>query len=192
MRALPVQEVAIDDLRLLPEDANPRRATKTSDRLLEASLQLSGLHRAITVDDDLTVLAGNHTARKAGEVGVAKRVLVIDVDGETLIAVRRRGLTLKQKVELGLRDNRAAETPAYDPTVLHLVAGQAGVDLPDVFGDDRALAKLAAQADQAAPSGNEPADVFGVIVPCDDRDHQQQTLTELQGRGYAGAKVLTP
>lgn len=76
----------------------------------------------------------------AAEAGIEK-VQVVDVDGETLVAVRRTGLTESQKTRLALLDNRSAETAEWDATVLAAMA-EDGVKLDDLFCDDELTAIL--------------------------------------------------
>jgi hypothetical protein len=85
--------------------------------MLEKSLNEVGAARSIVIDEDGVVLAGNATIDAAAQAGI-ERVQVVEADGETIIAVRRRGLTPEQKVKLALYDNRVAELAEWDEGVL--------------------------------------------------------------------------
>jgi len=85
--------------------------------MLAKSLQEVGAARSIVIDENGRILAGNGTVQAAGEVGI-ERVQVVDADGETIVAVRRTGLTEAQKRRLALLDNRTAELAEWDKDVL--------------------------------------------------------------------------
>src|SRR6185436_11177589 len=111
----PPQEVATHaDVRtttvgaLVPDPRNARKHNQRNIGMIADSLQKLGAARSIVIDEDNVILAGNGVIEAAGEVGLEK-VIVVEATGHEIIAVRRRGLTLQQKVDLALRDNRAAE-----------------------------------------------------------------------------------
>ena len=78
------------------------------------ALQEVGAARSIVSDEKGVVLAGNATIGQAG----LGRVKVVDADESEIIAVRRTGLTPRQKKRLALYDNRAAELAEWDSDVL--------------------------------------------------------------------------
>jgi hypothetical protein len=109
-----------------------------------------GAARSIVIDENGVVLAGNATVDAAGQVGIT-RVRVVDADGETLIAVRRTGLTDKQKRRLALFDNRSAELSSWDADAIMAQVGGAealleGLFLPQELND---LAAAVATGDNA-------------------------------------------
>lgn len=99
--------------RLKPDPANRRRRTARGARLLVESLGQVGAARSIVIDEDDTVLAGNGLLEAAAEAGITK-LQIVDADGDTVIAVRRRGLTVEQKRALALYDNRTGELAEWD------------------------------------------------------------------------------
>ncbi len=101
----------LGDLR--PDPANRRRHTPRNIGAIVDSLHEVGAARSIVIDEDGVILAGNGVADAAAEAGI-ERVQVVDADGETIIAVRRTGLTDAQKRRLALFDNRAAELAEWD------------------------------------------------------------------------------
>jgi hypothetical protein len=124
--------------------------------MIEAALREVGAARSIVVDEDGVILAGNATVEAAAAAGI-ERVLTVDADGETIVAVRRSGLTPEQKTKLALYDNRAAELADWDASVLEGLAAE--VDLSGLFFDDeldRLLGRLA-DFDPAAEWGGMPA-----------------------------------
>lgn len=108
-----------------------------------------GAARSIVIDEDGIVLAGNATIEAAAQAGI-ERVQVVEADGETIIAVRRSGLTPEQKTKLALFDNRAAELAAWDTSILAELS--ADMDLSDLFRDEE-LAELLAGVGEPEPVG---------------------------------------
>ena len=106
---MPVTTLA--DLR--PDEANRRRHTPRNVGMIVNALHEVGAARSIVIDEMGNVLAGNATVEAAAEAGI-ERVQVVDGDGETIIAVRRAGLTEEQKRRLALYDNRTAELAEWD------------------------------------------------------------------------------
>ena len=98
---------------LTPDPRNARRHNSRNVGMLEKALGEVGAARSIVIDENGVVLAGNATIEAAGRAGI-ERVQVVDADGETIIAVRRTGLTAKQKTRLALYDNRTAELADWD------------------------------------------------------------------------------
>lgn len=122
----------IADLQL--DLRNARRRGPRASGLLESSLQEVGAARSIVIDEDNRILAGNGTVEAAGQVGI-ERVKVVEADGETIIAVRRRGLTEAQKKRLALLDNRTGELAEWDTEVLAgLVAD--GLEIGELWSEN--------------------------------------------------------
>jgi DNA modification methylase len=105
------------------------------------ALHLVGAARSIVIDEDNVVLAGNGVTEAAAEAGITK-VHVVDVDGSTLVAVRRSGLTPEQKRALAIYDNRTAELAEWDADQLQADVA-AGLSLQPWFSEDEAAALLA-------------------------------------------------
>lgn len=85
------------------------------------------------------ILAGNGIVSAASEAGLS-RLQIVEADGDTLVAVRRRGLSADQKRDLALYDNRTAELAEWN-------AAQLAADLHDgadlsAFFLDGELARL--------------------------------------------------
>ena len=144
---------AVNHLRdLRPDQKNARRHNPRNVSMIEDALREVGAARSIVIDEHGTVLAGNATIEAAAAAGI-ERVQVVDADGQTIIAVRRSGLTDHQKQRLALYDNRAAELADWDGAVLtDLLAedAKALVGLFEVDEIDALLHRL--DEDQAAAS----------------------------------------
>jgi len=98
---------------LTPDHANARKHNPRNIGMLVESLQEVGAARSIVIDEHGRVLAGNGTIDAAAQAGI-ERVVVVDADGETIVAVRRTGLSEAQKRRLALLDNRTAELATWD------------------------------------------------------------------------------
>lgn len=152
-KAKPIESIA----DLTPDPRNARKHNPRNIKLIQDSLHDVGAARSIVIDENGVILAGNGVTEAANLAGIEK-VQVIDADGETLIAVRRSGLTAKQKKKLALADNRATELSEWDTDVLAEIAAQEG-DLLDGLFDENELAELIGQGE----AQEETADVGELI-----------------------------
>jgi len=109
------KKLTIADLK--PDTANRRQRTQRGARMLVESMEQVGPARSIVIDEDDAILAGNGALEAAAEAGITK-VHVVEADGKTLIAVRRRGLSADEKRALALYDNRTAELSEWVPEQL--------------------------------------------------------------------------
>ena len=125
---------------LTPDPRNARKHNPRNVGMLEKSLNEVGAARSIVIDENGVVLAGNATIEAAGRAGI-ERVQVVDADGETIVAVRRTGLTQTQKTRLALYDNRTAELADWDADVIaDLIANERAM-LDGLF-ENNELAKI--------------------------------------------------
>jgi len=116
---------------LKPDKRNRRKHNPRNLGMIERALGEVGAARSIVIDEAGNILAGNGTVEAAAAAGI-ERVQVVDADGETIIAVRRSGLTDEQKRRLAMYDNRAAELAEWDAEEL-LRDVQEGLDLGGLF-----------------------------------------------------------
>jgi hypothetical protein len=112
---------------LTPDPHNRRRHTPRNLEMIGASLRDVGAARSIVIDEDNEVLAGNGVLEAASGAGISK-VQIVDAEGDTIIAVRRRGLTDVQKRALAIFDNRTAELAEWNTDQLDSDQ-KAGLDL---------------------------------------------------------------
>lgn len=125
---------------LVADPKNARKHTERNVATIETALRKVGAARSIVIDEAGVVLAGNATMQAAAKAGITK-IRVVETDGTELVAVRRSGLSTKQKAELAVYDNRAAELAGgWDGDALKLLAAD-GLDLGDLFSD-REIEKL--------------------------------------------------
>ena len=145
---------ALDHIgQLTPDPANRRKHTPRNVGLIVDALQKVGAARSIVVDEQNVVLAGNGVVDAAAEAGITK-LRVIDVDGDTLVAVRRRNLTDEQKRALAIFDNRSAELAEWNVEQLQADAAS-GLDLEPYFTPDELTALGVAVPTFAGDDGRE-------------------------------------
>jgi hypothetical protein len=153
---------------LQPDPANRRKHNPRNIAMLVDALQKVGAARSIVVDEDGVILAGNGVAEAAAAAGLTK-LQIVDTDGETMIAVRRSGLSAEQKKELAIFDNRTAELAEWDIEMLAADL-QAGEDLSAYFLPEELeqLTGIFAATQMGAPS-----------LQSGDRQHFQQMTFSL-------------
>lgn len=153
---------SIADLK--PDSQNARRHNPRNIGMIRQALGEVGAARSIVIDEQGTVLAGNGVLEAAADAGI-ERVQVVDADGETIIAVRRKGLTPEQKKRLAYFDNAANDLSEWEP--LQIAADmEAGFDFSGLFDDKELTGILADAANDllkderdAKQDGQEPEDV---------------------------------
>jgi ParB-like chromosome segregation protein Spo0J len=181
----------ITDLTADPKNA--RRHPARNVELIAGLLGQVGAARSIVIDEEGVVLAGNGVLAAAGRAGIEK-VRVVDADGKTLVAVRRSGLTRRQKTQLAVGDNRTNELSTWDAPALTGLADEVGLDLAEIGFTPEELAQLDADLEKGDPAGPvEEATVgesFQVVVECRDEAEQQQIYDRLVGEGMK-CRVLT-
>ncbi len=102
---------------LTPDPQNARFHNQYNLSLIERGLNEVGAARSIVIDEDGVILAGNGVVEAAANAGIEK-VKVVDATGDEIIAVRRSGLSPRQKKRLALYDNRTSETSEWNPEVI--------------------------------------------------------------------------
>jgi DNA modification methylase len=119
---------------LIPDPANRRKHNPRNLGMVVDALHSVGAARSIVIDEDNVVLAGNGVTEAAAEAGITK-VQVVDVDGSTLVAVRRKGLSDEQKRALAIYDNRTAELAEWNSEQLQADLA-AGLSLQPWFSEE--------------------------------------------------------
>lgn len=108
--------------------------------MLADSMRDVGFARSIVIDESSDVLVGNGSLDAAEAAGLTK-VKVVDADGDTVIAVRRTGLSPDQKRKLAMYDNRTGELAEWEPDQIGAdVAG--GAELSPFFSETELRAIL--------------------------------------------------
>ena len=166
-----IDESHISDLQYDPRNA--RKRTIRSSAMIQSSLQEVGASRSIVIDEHNRILAGNGTIEAAGQIGIEK-MIIVDADGETIVAVRRSGLTEQQKIKLALFDNRTSDLSEWDADILAELGQE--IDLSGLFSTDE-LARLIENLESQKPSSDEWGDALGSLPDGDKAPFQQMTFT---------------
>lgn len=137
---------------LVPDNKNFNKGTQFGEHLMDESLRRFGLGRSILIDKNNRIIAGNKTAEKAADIGFTD-VVVVEVDGNQLVAVKRKDIDLDSAKgrELALADNATGKANlAWDEELIsdmsaqfNFEPGDWGVEIetinPDDYGTDFAL-----------------------------------------------------
>lgn len=166
---------------LVPDNKNFNKGTEYGDRLVDESLRKFGLARSIVIDKNNRIIAGNKTAEKAADIGFTD-VLVVEVDGNQLVAVKRKDIDLDSAKgrELALADNATSKANlAWDESLIEEVSQQWGFE-PQDWGVDVFQQE---EPEQEKPSGKKEISTR-LIVECGDVTKLSLLFSELQDRGF--------
>lgn len=166
---------------LVPDNKNFNKGTEYGDRLIDESLRKFGLARSIVIDKNNRIIAGNKTAEKAADIGFTD-VLVVEVDGNQLVAVKRKDIDLDSAKgrELALADNATSKANlAWDESLIEEVSQQWGFE-PQDWGVDVFQQE---EPEQEEPSGKKEISTR-LIVECGDVTKLSLLFSELQDRGF--------
>lgn len=167
---------------LVPDNKNFNKGTEYGDRLMDESLRKFGLARSIVIDKNNRIIAGNKTAEKAADIGFTD-VLVVEVDGNQLVAVKRKDIDLDSAKgrELALADNTTSKANlAWDESMIEEVSQQWGFE-PQDWGIDVFQQEEPEQEEQ---SGKKEISTR-LIVECGDVTKLSLLFSELQDRGFS-------
>lgn len=148
--------------QLTPDPKNARKRTERSYGMLHRSLSDFGAGRSILVDENGLIIAGNGTVEAAASVGI-ERVLVVPVDGNTLVAVQRTDLDATSKTALAIADNRSSDTSEFDAAVLaQLLEEDQNLDISPWFTKDeiRALGGETLPPEEPPPSSGKGMEII--------------------------------
>ena len=142
-----VELMDIEDIEL--DAMNPNQGTPRGEAMLDYSMDEYGPVRGIALDRDNTAMAGNKTIAAAKRAGV-KRVVVVETDGETVVATRRRDMDLDgddpAAREYTIMDNRAGQLGLHwDPENV-ILAVDGGADMGIMFYDDEYAQEILGEA----------------------------------------------
>lgn len=167
---------------LVPDNKNFNKGTEYGDRLMDESLRKFGLARSIVIDKNNRIIAGNKTTEKAADIGFTD-VLVVEVDGNQLVAVKRKDIDLDSSKgrELALADNATSKANlAWDESMIEEVSQQWGFE-PQEWGVDVSMQE---EPEQEEPSGKKEISTR-LIVECGDVTKLSLLFSELQDRGFS-------
>lgn len=135
---------------LIFDDKNFNLHTTEGMALIERSLREHGAGRSVLIDKDNRLIGGNGVVEAAKAVGINK-VKVVEVEGDELVAVKRKDVSLDSKKgrAMALADNAtAAADLAWDEEAIRaaekelgLMAQEWGVEIvtAEQFGENFSL-----------------------------------------------------
>ena len=131
-----IEVVSIDDL--VQDDHNFNKGNEQGAELLERSFRECGAGRSVLIDKDNRLVGGNK-AQKGFKAAGKKKVIIVDSDADTLVAVRRKDVSLDSAEgrKMAYLDNLTTQVNlTWDQTELQAVqADVEGFDIAD-FGFD--------------------------------------------------------
>ena len=165
----------------MPDNKNFNKGTEYGDRLMDESLRRFGLGRSILIDKNNRIIAGNKTAEKAADIGFTD-VLVVEVDGNQLVAVKRKDIDLDTSKgrELALADNATGKANlSWDEKMIAEMANKFDFN-PDDWGVDVSMEK----PDNEEEEQTKKEISTRLIVECGDVSKLSMLFSELQDRGF--------
>lgn len=166
---------------LIPDNKNFNKGTQYGDHLMDESLRRFGLGRSILIDKNNRIIAGNKTAEKAADIGFTD-VVVVEVDGNQLVAVKRKDIDLDSAKgrELALADNATGKANlAWDERMIAEMAAKFDFN-PDDWGVDISMD----EADNEEEEQTKKEISTRLIVECGDVSKLSMLFSELQDRGF--------
>ena len=164
---------------LVPDNKNFNKGTEYGDRLMDESLRRFGLGRSILIDKNNRIIAGNKTAEKAADIGFTD-VVVVEVDGNQLVAVKRKDIDLDSAKgrELALADNATGKANlCFDTDLIMQEAEKFDFD-PEDWGVPMGQPEEEQQEDGKKEISTK------LIVECGDVSKLSLLFSELQDRGF--------
>ena len=174
-----VVETSIESL--VPDNKNFNKGTEYGNHLMDESLRKFGLGRSILLDKNDRIISGNKTAEKAAELGF-ENVLVVETDGNTLVAVKRKDVDLDSAKgrEFALADNATGKANlAWDEEVIAEMATKFDFN-PYDWGVDVSLE----EPEQEEKTQAKKEISTRLIVECGDVTKLSILFSELQDRGF--------
>ena len=95
---------------LIPDNANANDGTERGRDMLRRSFEEFGAGRSVLLDKNNRIIAGNKSVSTAMGVGM-EDVIVVETDGDAIVAVKRTDVELDSKDGRGLAiaDNATSE-----------------------------------------------------------------------------------
>lgn len=161
-----IEVMSIEDIEEDP--LNPNKGTPRGEAMTDFSLDTFKPARGVALDKDNVAMAGNKTVRAAKRTGV-KQVIVVETDGDVLVATRRRDMDLDdpddhRAREYSVADNRTGEMGlAWDPDSI-VAAAEDGADFSVLFYDDE-YGRLTGDAEQYWEEDESFGETPGDLVP---------------------------
>lgn len=153
-----IEVVSVDDL--IQDDHNFNKGTEEGQQLIERSFRECGAGRSVFIDKDNRLVGGNK-AQKGFKAAGKKRVVIVDSDPDTLVAVRRKDVSLDSAEgrRMALLDNLTTQVNlAWDPSEIEAVGSEIDGFDPSDYGFDPSQLEVAGMGDETEEGQGESAD----------------------------------
>ena len=154
-----IEVVSIDDL--IQDDHNFNKGNEQGAQLLERSFRECGAGRSVLIDKDNRLVGGNK-AQKGFKAAGKKKVIIVDSDADTLVAVRRKDVSLDSAEgrKMAYLDNLTTQVNlTWDETEIQAVqADVPGFDVADFGFDIEDLPQVTFPGDKNAGEDVNPDD----------------------------------
>ena len=164
---------------LIPDNKNFNKHTEYGMHILEESIRKFGLGRSILIDKNNRLIAGNGVVETASQIDLDK-VLVVETDGNTLVAVKRKDIDLDSAKgrEFALADNATGKANlCFDTDLIMQEAEKFDFD-PEDWGVPMEQPEEEQQEDGKKEISTK------LIVECGDVSKLSLLFSELQDRGF--------
>ena len=142
-----IEVVSIDDL--IQDDHNFNKGTEEGQQLIERSFRECGAGRSVFIDKDNRLVGGNK-AQKGFKAAGKSKVVIVDSDADTLVAVRRKDVSLDSAEgrRMALLDNLTTQVNlAWDPSEIEAVGSEIDGFDPTDYGFDPSQLEVAGMGD---------------------------------------------
>ena len=143
-----VEVVEVDEL--IQDDKNFNKGTEQGQQLIERSFRECGAGRSVFIDKDNRLVGGNK-AQKGFKAAGKKRVVIVESDPDTLVAVRRKDVSLDSAEgrRMALLDNLTTQVNiAWDPSEIEAVSSEIDGFDPSDYGFDPSQLEVAGMGDE--------------------------------------------
>ena len=151
-----IEVVSVDDL--IQDDHNFNKGTEQGQQLIERSFRECGAGRSVFIDKDNRLVGGNK-AQKGFKAAGKKRVVIVDSDPDTLVAVRRKDVSLDSAEgrRMALLDNLTTQVNlAWDPSEIEAVSSEIDGFDPSDYGFDPSQLEVAGMVDETTSQQKDP------------------------------------
>ena len=175
-----IEVVSVDDL--IQDDHNFNKGTEQGQQLIERSFRECGAGRSVFIDKDNRLVGGNK-AQKGFKAAGKKRVVIVDSDPDTLVAVRRKDVSLDSAEgrRMALLDNLTTQVNlAWDPSEIEAVSSEIDGFDPSDYGFDPSQLEVAGMGDDPNAGEDVNPDDYGdtfTLPEGDKSPFQQMTFT---------------
>ena len=156
-----IEVVSVDDL--IQDDHNFNKGTEQGQQLIERSFRECGAGRSVFIDKDNRLVGGNK-AQKGFKAAGKKRVVIVDSDPDTLVAVRRKDVSLDSAEgrRMALLDNLTTQVNlAWDPSEIEAVSSEIDGFDPSDYGFDPSQLEVAGMGDDPNAGADVNPDDYG-------------------------------